>query len=107
MMRSCPNVLKCNHLCGGVKGEKRCLRCLKEECVNNKNNNNNNEGEGVTYDDYCNICWTEDLASAPSIELDCGHIFHYTCIKQRIDAGSNCSFSYFFIICLFIFLLLS
>ena len=75
---SCPIVTKCKHLCGGVKGEKKCLRCLKPDCC---------EDGSTTNEDYCNICWVEDIASAPSVELTCGHVFHFNCIKQRVDEG--------------------
>ena len=27
--------------------------------------------------DFCGICWVEDLCSAPTIMLPCGHAFHY------------------------------
>jgi Ring finger domain len=32
-------------------------------------------------DDYCSVCFTESIGSAPSIRLDCGHIFHFRCIQ--------------------------
>ena len=68
----------CKHLCGGVRDEQTHLPCLKEDCAK--------PGDPEA-DDYCNICWVEDLASAPCILLTCGHIFHHACIKTRIDRG--------------------
>ena len=72
------------HLCGGIKGEVEHLPCLKEEC---------RPAGHTTGEDYCNICWTEDLQSMPSISLGCGHIFHYQCIKQRVDGGFQSKFN--------------
>ena len=40
-------------------------------------------------DDYCQICWTENLAAAPSIELACGHVFHYSCVRELLQRRWN------------------
>eukprot|EP00493_Phyllostaurus_siculus_P002849 UN02862 len=40
-------------------------------------------------DDFCNICFTDSLGSEACIQLDCGHIFHYDCIKKKIEEGKN------------------
>ncbi|EGC30671.1 hypothetical protein DICPUDRAFT_41102 [Dictyostelium purpureum] len=45
----------------------------------------------------CMICWTEGLTEAPSIQLDCGHIFHQDCTKNLLEArwsGSRISFGF-------------
>ncbi|KNC49138.1 uncharacterized protein AMSG_05111 [Thecamonas trahens ATCC 50062] len=68
----------CGHACGGVKREKRCLPCLEPECAP--------ADAQITADDYCSICWVDDIRSAPSIELACGHVFHYSCVTARLDA---------------------
>jgi len=71
---SCKKWNPCGHSCCGVLDEQQCLPCL--QCQ---------DGTGEqTAEDFCNICWVESLASAPSIRLQCGHVFHYTCIKSKI-----------------------
>lgn len=78
MQLACLSTTLCGHLCGGVRGEAQHLPCLKEDC----------RPEGHTNgEDYCNICWVEDLASQPSVDIGCGHIFHFKCITERISKG--------------------
>jgi len=82
----CRKQLLCEHYCGGVLKEKHCLPCL--HCKSDL---------GQTGDDYCNICWTEDLKSAPAIQLKCGHIFHYQCIENQLTKKwhtTNISFGF-------------
>ncbi|EGC38296.1 hypothetical protein DICPUDRAFT_76110 [Dictyostelium purpureum] len=92
-LKSCDKVLKCGHQCLGLKNEENCLPCIESDCNYNKINNNNNVNNNINSDvtilktdqksnDYCNICWTDDLSSDPCIQLDCGHIFHYKCCKN-------------------------
>eukprot|EP01087_Luapelamoeba_hula_P013862 TRINITY_DN3_c1_g1_i1.p1 TRINITY_DN3_c1_g1~~TRINITY_DN3_c1_g1_i1.p1 ORF type:complete len:963 (+),score=199.31 TRINITY_DN3_c1_g1_i1:100-2988(+) len=66
----------CGHMCGGVVGEKDCLPCIHRDCST----------LGQNADDFCNICWIEDLGSKPSLLLGCGHLFHAKCLKERIEA---------------------
>lgn len=69
---------ECGHACCGVYNEQTCLRCLDPACA----------GDGQTKDDYCNICWVEDLGSKPSIALEtCGHVFHLDCLLKKLEAG--------------------
>eukprot|EP00753_Platysulcus_tardus_P014804 PLAT4540.1.p1 GENE.PLAT4540.1~~PLAT4540.1.p1 ORF type:complete len:829 (+),score=264.74 PLAT4540.1:25-2487(+) len=35
-------------------------------------------------DDYCNICWVDELSAAPCVQLSCGHLFHASCMKQKL-----------------------
>ncbi len=37
--------------------------------------------------DFCNICWTDELGAAPVIQLECGHVFHSECVKQKLSKG--------------------
>ncbi len=74
---ACGKVLECGHLCCGIKNENACTPCLEEECCTKR-------GETQNREDYCNICWVEDLASAPSIRLECGHYFHHACALKQI-----------------------
>jgi E3 ubiquitin-protein ligase MYCBP2 len=85
----CTKQLPCKHYCGGVIREKTCLPCLNPDC--------RPKDSGQTGEDYCNICWTEDLKSAPSIQLQCGHIFHYQCVDNQLTKRwhtTNISFGF-------------
>jgi len=47
--------------------------------------------------DFCNICWIDELGSAPLVRLHCSHIFHYSCVKKRLNArwpGPAITFSF-------------
>ncbi|CAG0881435.1 unnamed protein product [Darwinula stevensoni] len=70
---ACQKILSCSHPCGGVKGEKECLPCLRG-C----------RGHALKQDadDMCMICFTEQLQAAPTIQLKCGHLFHLHCAKN-------------------------
>ena len=52
-------------------------------------------------EDFCQICYTETLDQAPSIELQCGHIFHFDCVLSKVNSGyaghryANDFFKYF------------
>jgi len=80
---SCRHTLPCGCPCGGTLGGcaegKHCMSCLEPEC----------EGRSLhctqAKDDYCAICFTEELSEAPCIELDCQHIFHFSCLVARLD----------------------
>lgn len=76
---SCTKMLPCDHCCIGIKGETKCIPCLDETC--------NKDDGSQKLDDYCNICWVDDLKSAPCILLDCGHVFHFECVKSKIASG--------------------
>ena len=36
-------------------------------------------------DDMCMICFTEALWPIPSIQLECGHVFHYNCCSKILE----------------------
>lgn len=42
-----------------------------------------------TGSDWCRICYCEDLRSAPTLKLECGHMFHASCIKKQVDSGTT------------------
>lgn len=69
---SCKKVLECGHQCFGTCDESACMECLEGGC-------------GGNGDDFCIICYTEGISSAPSVKLGCGHIFHYHCISTTIS----------------------
>ncbi len=45
-------------------------------------------GAQQSADDYCNICWTEDLRSAPCVQLDCKRII---CMRMSCVLCSVCA----------------
>ncbi len=78
---ACRKKLACGHQCGGCLGELQCPPCLHEAC--------DDPSKTVHGSDFCSICWVEDLASAPSLLLECGHMFHSACIRQKIEGKVN------------------
>ncbi|GAM20373.1 hypothetical protein SAMD00019534_035480, partial [Acytostelium subglobosum LB1] len=79
--KSCKKTLPCGHHCNGIDNESNCLPCLVEEC----------QKSHQISTDFCNICWIEDLAAAPCIKLECGHIFHYECCQKKLVNKWNSS----------------
>lgn len=74
----CNKVLHCNHPCNGIVNEKICTGCLHNECTTVDN-------KSVDGQQFCTICYTDSLLSAPCIRLDCGHVYHYECILNKIN----------------------
>ncbi|KAL9885814.1 MYC binding protein highwire isoform 2-T2 [Glossina fuscipes fuscipes] len=97
---SCMKTKPCGHACGGVVNEKKCLPCLQHVCHARENDT----AEGLNEpkltqdaDDMCMICFVEALACAPSIQLECGHVFHYHCCKAVLEkrwAGPRITFGF-------------
>jgi E3 ubiquitin-protein ligase MYCBP2 len=80
---SCDKILPCGHPCCGVKGEEKCLPCLHCGPA---------EGElALTQDadDYCVVCYTDAISRQPSVQLDCGHVIHYACIRRLLEMKWN------------------
>lgn len=77
---SCTQTLQCGHPCCGVRGETKCLPCLRG-C-----GGPTEAGHTLDADEYCTICYTEPLGMAPSIMLDCGHAFHADCVRSLLKA---------------------
>lgn len=73
---ACSKTLACGHACGGIRDEETCLPCL--QCADA-------EGLFVDADDFCSVCWTDNLGAAPCIQMDCGHVFHAACVSALID----------------------
>ena len=77
--KSCTKTLSCGCFCCGIKDEKECLPCLK--CVLRCES------------EYCIICGVEQLHEAPCIQnsfsTGCKHVYHYSCVEQKIKAGSS------------------
>lgn len=87
---TCTKTKQCGHSCGGVVHETKCLPCLQTMC--NDRLMENGEpiiGPKLTQDadDMCMVCFVEALSSAPAIQLDCGHVFHYHCCKEVLKKG--------------------
>jgi len=85
----CKKIHDCGHLCYGIKDEKVCLPCLEESCImygissSGPSSGGGGELKNVGSDD-CQICWIDDLTCAPSVMMECGHVFHYDCVMKRI-----------------------
>ncbi|XP_058840925.1 E3 ubiquitin-protein ligase highwire [Topomyia yanbarensis] len=87
---ACTKMLQCGHLCGGIVNEERCLPCLQQKCLAAESKSNEKEPKLTQdADDMCMICFTEALSSAPSIQLDCGHVFHCHCCKAVLTRRWN------------------
>jgi E3 ubiquitin-protein ligase MYCBP2 len=76
---SCLKMLPCGCPCRGVRGETECAPCLNPEHAPSDVNQ--------FMDDFCNICFTDTLGSGPCVQLECSHVFHYSCVKKRIEEG--------------------
>jgi len=73
---ACEEMRDCGHPCAGIRGEKDHPPCIHPDCRPEDINQDNTE--------FCNICWVEDLGSAPCIRLHCGHYFHHACVLKKI-----------------------
>ncbi|GMT09517.1 hypothetical protein PFISCL1PPCAC_813, partial [Pristionchus fissidentatus] len=76
---ACDKSKDCGHLCGGVKGEAACLPCMK--CPSDENRQDG--------DDVCVICLIDRIGAQPSLMLECGHVFHYNCLKTILERRWN------------------
>ena len=74
---ACTKALTCGHFCGGIKDEEVCLPCL-HGC-------SGSAGLRQDADDMCMICFTEALWPIPSIQLECGHVFHFACCRKILE----------------------
>ena len=81
--QACHHRLPCGHQCCGIARETKHLPCLAEDCPDALKFARESNQSG---DDFCGICFVEDLRSAPCIRLECGHIFHYACVLQKLRA---------------------
>ncbi|XP_030837055.1 E3 ubiquitin-protein ligase MYCBP2 [Strongylocentrotus purpuratus] len=76
---ACTKVQQCGHMCGGIHDESDCLPCLYG-C-------NPSSTLRQDADDMCMICFTEALACAPAIQLNCGHVFHHHCCQAVLEGS--------------------
>merc|ERR1711964_581297 len=83
---------------GGLRGETRCLHCLHPDCTRKAQTRQlRTTADEDKREEYCNICWVEGLGQAPSLHLKCGHIFHYNCIREKLQRrwpGARITFSF-------------
>lgn len=87
--QACNKLLACGHACPGHDGEISCLPCMQADCNGPKEEEmmkTGDKGMGQSGEDYCNICFVESLASAPCIKIGCGHVFHYECLKKKVQS---------------------
>eukprot|EP01112_Ceratiomyxa_fruticulosa_P019235 TRINITY_DN626_c0_g1_i2.p1 TRINITY_DN626_c0_g1~~TRINITY_DN626_c0_g1_i2.p1 ORF type:complete len:753 (+),score=87.02 TRINITY_DN626_c0_g1_i2:295-2553(+) len=96
---SCSKTLECGHFCCGIKGETKCLPCLDPLCVKGFNSDLEEPPSSPSKPsvllqrplgvDNCAICWVEVLEVAPCIQLECGHVFHYECVRKKVSNGGS------------------
>lgn len=79
---SCTARLACGHACCGIRDESTHPPCLAEGCAAAEAA----AAHGQAGDDFCAICYVEELRAAPCVQLECGHIFHHACVLQKIRA---------------------
>jgi RCR-type E3 ubiquitin transferase len=94
---ACSKILACGHFCGGIINEINCLPCLHQKCQSAANFDSKKPKLTQDGDDMCMICFTEALSCAPSIQMSCGHVFHYHCsrlILQKRWNGARISFAF-------------
>ncbi|CAG0891685.1 unnamed protein product [Cyprideis torosa] len=75
---ACLELLPCAHPCGGIRDEETHLPCLRG-CKTSAQASDDLKQDA---DDMCMICFTDSLGSVPSIQLSCGHIFHFRCCQS-------------------------
>lgn len=85
LLKCCVKKHECGHFCKGYSNEAFCLPCFSGDCAE-KNALQLMDQKGA---DYCNICFIEGLEAAPCIQVSCGHIFHFDCIKKRLELRWN------------------
>jgi E3 ubiquitin-protein ligase MYCBP2 len=74
LQRVCTKRLPCGHQCIGCRDEQTCLPCVYG-CQ---------PDYGINAHDKCRICSAEDLCEGPCVQLECGHVFHYSCIEEKL-----------------------
>ncbi len=37
-------------------------------------------------DSLCSVCYSDNLAGQPSVELKCGHFFHFDCTRRQLES---------------------
>ncbi|KAK9841113.1 hypothetical protein WJX74_000206 [Apatococcus lobatus] len=80
LQKACLKRLPCSHWCCGLREEPACLPCL-EGCSSQQPG-----GRSVSLGEACQLCW-EELSSAPSLALTCGHLCHAHCAEEQLQKG--------------------
>lgn len=94
---ACSKILLCSHFCAGIINEVNCLPCLHQKCQSASKFDSKKPRLTQDGDDMCMICFTEALSCAPSIQMICGHVFHFHCsrlILQKRWHGARISFAF-------------
>lgn len=94
---ACSKILACGHFCGGIINEANCLPCLHQKCQSAFGSDPKKPKLTQDGDDMCMICFSEALSCAPSIQMMCGHVFHFHCSKMILQKrwhGARISFAF-------------
>ena len=76
----CKKVLPCGHNWYGSVQSKTCMPCLNEKCVE-KNPAKTYSAKG---EDFCSQWFSEGLEDKPWVQLQWGHVFHSSCILEKL-----------------------
>lgn len=97
-LRMCTRIHNCGHRCYGNAGEPICPPCLNPECLGILDQKINIDHEtkiqsttlSPAHDENsdCSICYTE-LKRLPISLINCGHIFHTSCLTSLIRSGTH------------------
>jgi hypothetical protein len=116
---SCDRRLPCGHACCGILGERECGPCLhcladktaseyettlredaassEQQLVDGLAHFSKLKVQGTSAHEFCPLCWTDSLGTAPSITLGCGHTLHAHCVQQQVERnwpGGPINFSF-------------
>ena len=81
MKVSSDKILPCGHLCLGVRNEPTDCPCLYPDCPSRSGQVN------AVATDLCDICKAETLESGPCVVMPCNHVFHYQCVRKKVEIG--------------------
>jgi len=78
------------HECGhpviwhnSMPSSKSMPACIMPKCVETRAQTTGEDIQ-ITAEDFCAICWVEELGAQPCLKLNCGHVFHAECVKDKL-----------------------
>lgn len=78
----CLKVHPCGHPCDGLRDEEQCLPCLYG-CPRESPALHLSQDR----EDECMMCYSGSLSEGPCVQLDCGHVFHFHCVRRLLEVG--------------------
>ncbi len=88
---ACPKLLDCGHPCPGVAADSVCLPCLHhcEQPTTMTVASTSPRTLTQDQDDQCMICFSSSLEEEPCVQVACGHVFHFQCVKKLLQTRWN------------------